>query len=201
MYEFILTVIAILISALMTPFVKKVAIKINAIDVPTEERRVHKKPTPLLGGISIYISFIIVTVLKRGTLTNYEIGILLGASVIVIGGCLDDKYNLKPYQKLLFQVTGGVILICFGVMISVITNPFSSIVPYLNLKYIAYPLTFLLITAKIVSYIGSPNVNIGTAIANAVADFMVPSMEIAASKKPKSCEPVSPIKIDAGLKL
>ena len=51
-------VAALAVSFITTPFIKKLALKIGAIDVPKDERRVHDKPIPRLGGLAIYIAFI-----------------------------------------------------------------------------------------------------------------------------------------------
>ena len=57
---FIVTfILSAVISYLVTPFVIRLAYKIGAIDVPKDNRRVHKKPIPRLGGLSIAISFFI----------------------------------------------------------------------------------------------------------------------------------------------
>ncbi|MFD3158258.1 MraY family glycosyltransferase [Haloimpatiens sp. FM7330] len=143
MDKFILAIASTSISFLITPFIKKLAVKFGAIDIPKDERRVHKKPIPLLGGLAIYISFIIVLLLKKQSLTHQEIGIILGATLIVIGGLIDDIKEIKPYQKLLFQIGSAIILILSGVMISYITNPFSKTVPWLKLNWLSIPLTIL----------------------------------------------------------
>ena len=83
---YILAIISIAISFVLTPLVKKFAIKVNAIDIPKDERRIHKKPIPLLGGLAIYISFILTLILKMVVYTKSEIGIIIGATIIVIGG-------------------------------------------------------------------------------------------------------------------
>ena len=67
----------------------------------------------MLGGIAIYLSFLFTVVIKKGALTNPEKGILIGATIIVIARVLDDKYDLKPIYKLLFQILSAAILITF----------------------------------------------------------------------------------------
>lgn len=64
MYHYIIIfVVASIIAFISTPIVMKLAYKIGAIDVPKDERRVHKTPIPLLGGLAIYLSFIICCIL------------------------------------------------------------------------------------------------------------------------------------------
>src|SRR5471030_2711700 len=120
---YILAVVSIAISAVLTPFVKKVAVKIKVIDIPKDNRRIHKKPIPLLGGLAIYFAFILTLVLKSGGLSKSEIGIITGATIIVIGGFLDDKFDIRPWQKLLIQIASALSLIMYGIRIALITNP------------------------------------------------------------------------------
>jgi UDP-GlcNAc:undecaprenyl-phosphate/decaprenyl-phosphate GlcNAc-1-phosphate transferase len=140
---FILAAIAVAISAAATPLVKKIALKLDVIDLPKGKRKIHKKPIPLLGGLAIYFSFIIVMILKSGSLSQHETGILIGATIIVIGGIIDDTFELRPRYKLLFQISAAVVLIFFGVEISSVTNPLSGGDGYWNVGWMTVPLTIL----------------------------------------------------------
>ncbi|MEL7597340.1 MAG: MraY family glycosyltransferase [Clostridiaceae bacterium] len=137
----ILTIVSVVISFILTPFIKNFAIRINAVDIPKDKRKIHKKPIPLLGGMAIYISFVITMLLKEGRLGKSEIGILIGATIIVIGGLIDDLKDIRPWQKLLFQVSAAVVLILFGVEIAVVTNPFPSNSLFLKLGWLSIPIT------------------------------------------------------------
>lgn len=133
MNNLILSIISGVISILITPLVKKFAVSIKVMDVPKDERRVHNKPIPLLGGLAIYASFIITLILKQGSISYTEKGIIIGATIIVIGGILDDKYDIKPWQKLVFQIGAAICLMLFNIRIISLTNPFSSgSMSYLN---------------------------------------------------------------------
>ena len=88
-------VAALAISFAATPFIKKLAIRIGAIDVPKDDRRVHDKPIPRLGGLAIYISFLAV-VLALVPYSTKLLGILVGATLIVIPGVIDD---IKPLRQ------------------------------------------------------------------------------------------------------
>lgn len=128
--------IAVLVSFVSTPIVRKFAKVINAIDVPKDKRRVHKKPIPKLGGLAIYLGFIVALILKAGPITRSEKGILFGSFIIVIGGFIDDLIDLKPWQKLFFQILAACTLITFGMKISMITNPISNLNSYIKIGYI-----------------------------------------------------------------
>lgn len=138
-----LFIVPFIISIILTPFVRKLALKIGAVSVPKDERRVHTKTMPLIGGLSIYIAFVISLLLKSGPITKGEMGIILGASVIALGGFLDDCFDLKPVIKLSFQIAASIILLIFGVSIINITYPFSSNVATLNIGFLGIPFTIL----------------------------------------------------------
>lgn len=140
---FTLIFISIFLSLVLTPLVRKFAIYIKAIDIPKDNRRVHEKPIPLLGGLAMYISFVATLFIKNGAFTWSEIGIVVGATIIVIGGFLDDKYDLKPWQKLFFQISAAICLWEFGVKIMLVTNPFNSVNTYLNVLNFSLPLTII----------------------------------------------------------
>jgi len=145
--KYILAIITALVSFIITPLVKKFAIRINAIDVPKDERRVHCKPVPVMGGLAIYISFVIGVTLYNGILTTSQLGIIIGATIIVMGGMIDDIKDLSPKYKLLIQIMGAVCLLMSGVRISILTNPFREFYPYLNIGWINIPVTIIWIVA------------------------------------------------------
>lgn len=140
---FVLAAIAVAISAAATPLVKKIALKLDVIDLPKGKRKIHKKPIPLLGGLAIYLSFVLVMIMKSGSLTTHETGILIGATIIVVGGIIDDTIELKPGYKLIFQISAAVVLILFGVEISSVTNPLSNGDGYWSVGWMTVPLTIL----------------------------------------------------------
>lgn len=137
----LLATIAIVISFLLTPIMKKIAFSVNALDIPKDKRKIHKKPIPLLGGVAIYISFLITMLIKKGSLDSAEIGIILGATIIVIGGLIDDLKDIKPWIKLCFQLLAAIVLVIFGVKMVGITNPLPAGRSFLNLRYFSIPIT------------------------------------------------------------
>ncbi len=131
---------AVLISLIATPLVKILAAKVGAIDVPKDERRIHKKPMPLMGGLAIYIG-VVVSSLIFLPMERTLISILLGATLILISGIVDDIKGMSPKLKLLFQMLAGLILIVGGVKVDFVTNPFSSNYVLLYLKWFSIPIT------------------------------------------------------------
>lgn len=122
---------AAIISLVMTPVARKIAYNIKAIDIPKDERRIHKKPIPLLGGLAIYISTII-SILIFLPLDRTNFCIIIGSTIIVICGIIDDTRDLSPKMKLLFQIVASIVLILGDVKITFLTNPFKNGLLYLN---------------------------------------------------------------------
>jgi len=140
-------VVACVVSFLSTPMAKMLAYKVGAVDVPKDNRRMHKEPIPRLGGLAIYIAFILSTLLF--TDINRELqGILLGSVLIVILGVLDDSMALKALPKFLVQILAAGVAVYHGCKIQFISNPnvFSEI-SYLSLGWISVPLTIVWIVA------------------------------------------------------
>ena len=93
------------ISLALVPFAKRIGLRLG-IYAMENKRTVHHGKIVRIGGVAIYIAVLVsMTVLWRADLKLN--GILIGASVIFIGGLLDDIYNLPPKVKILFQVAGA----------------------------------------------------------------------------------------------
>ncbi|MFP4017127.1 MAG: MraY family glycosyltransferase [Halanaerobiales bacterium] len=131
-------IISLVLTYFFTPLAKKIAVKINAVDMPSN-RRINKKAVPTLGGIAIFIGFLI-TVLLFSEIDMMMLGILIGGTIILYFGILDDLYEIPPWLKLLGQIIAASILIICGVKIEFITNPFGGLI---YLGYWGVPLTLL----------------------------------------------------------
>lgn len=137
-----------LASALVfTPAAKTVALRNGIVDRP-RERRVHTKPIPLLGGVAMYLSFLlpVLLALAVGILPRSRgiIGMLIAGGFICAVGVWDDKVEMKPRAKLLGQIISAVILVLFDVKIQFVTNPFGGM---FYLGWASIPLTILWIVS------------------------------------------------------
>lgn len=129
-------IIAYLLVILTVPFVIRFAYRIGAVDKPCE-RKVHCVPVPRIGGLAIYLGYIISVFLYFPT-SQIKTGIIAASTVIVILGILDDLYNISPKQKLAGQIFAAILLTMYGVKIGFLTNPFGGTI---FLGYLAVPLT------------------------------------------------------------
>ncbi len=151
-YNVAIVVLLALVSAcvvtyLLTPAVKLFANKIGAIDVPKDNRRMHKKPIPRMGGLAIFLGFFF-AVLLFNQFTGQMKSMMYGAVIIVILGVLDDRFALKAGPKFLVQIAAALIAVLGGNAIHVISNPnvFSPI-PYWDLGGWSIPISVLWIVA------------------------------------------------------
>ena len=114
-----------------TPLVRRFAFKIGAIDIPKDNRRMHKKPTPRLGGLAIIFGFTVAT-LCFAQPSRQLYGTLAGAAIIAVMGVIDDCKNLPAKLKFVIQIIAALVVVFAGdIKIDVFTNPnFLSDNPY-----------------------------------------------------------------------
>ena len=139
-------IVAFLICFGMTPPVKRFAELIGAVDQPSE-RRINKVPIPRMGGLAIFLGFVL-TALLFVPLSTQVTGILLGAVIIAVMGAVDDIVSLNPWIKLLGQIVAAVVVIRCGVVFDAISNPNPlAEVTFIEIGWLSVPLTILWIVA------------------------------------------------------
>ncbi len=111
------------VSFFMTPLVRLLSLRLGVLDSPNSAVKTHKEPTPVFGGVAIYLGFMATMLLLRMT-TNFPTGTLYNLRALVLGGSLvfalglvDDLMrpqgvDYKP--KFLVQILAAAILIAFG---------------------------------------------------------------------------------------
>lgn len=141
MYKYLVPFLAaFVITFLQMPFTIKFAKKKGFLDVPKDNRRVHKKPIPVGGGIAMVISVSILMLfflpINKGLIMT-----IVASLIIAISGLYDDKKGLSPKLKFIFQILAAVILIIGGMKIEFVTNPFDSNDALLILNMLSIPVT------------------------------------------------------------
>lgn len=130
--------VCFILAVLLTPYIIKFAIRIGAVDQPNE-RKVHTKVMPRLGGLAIVISFYVgFLIFNPGFSETWPI--LAGGLIITAVGFLDDMFQLSAKVKLLGQIVAAVVTVMGGIQIEFITVPFGGMI---SLGYFAIPLTIL----------------------------------------------------------
>ena len=123
--------IAALVTFVSTPFVVKLATRMNWVVEP-DERRVHKVPTPDVGGIAMFMGFVVALAIawKMGRFSpvfnnNSEpLGVLLAAVVIFATGLVDDIREISSPAKVTGTVIAGLVLVYFGATMFYFRVPF-----------------------------------------------------------------------------
>lgn len=128
-YYYIIFFTSLAISYLGTILAKNIASSLGAIDKPNQIK-IHSKPIPRLGGLAIYMAFLISIILvyyfyERLNLVffkNKMIGIFLGATIVFIVGFIDDIKKFKALLKLIIQSIAALILFFYGIRMSLFPN-------------------------------------------------------------------------------
>lgn len=134
--------LTMILAFLITPLIKKLSLKIGAVDKPNS-RRINKVPMPTAGGLAIYIAFSISILFLFPDLIpfRYAIHLVISTGIVVLTGLIDDIFELKPRQKLIgVMIAAFYVCFVFDITVSTITLPHIGLVP---LDWLSYPITVL----------------------------------------------------------
>lgn len=137
-------VIPFLFVLAIIPFIKKVANHVGALDIPNA-RKVHKIPIPRLGGLGIYMGFLLGYILF-GSMSLRMNAILIGSFIIIITGIVDDIKPISAKYKFLFQIIAASVVAIYG---KILLQDLSAFGFYINFGNFSYPITILFIVAII----------------------------------------------------
>jgi UDP-GlcNAc:undecaprenyl-phosphate/decaprenyl-phosphate GlcNAc-1-phosphate transferase len=129
-------VTSIIFGLYWTPVIRKAALQLGIVDRPDGLLKRHEDAVPYLGGIAVFMSFL----LTVGAFTDFgqeTLGLLLSGSIALMVGLVDDFGALDPVQKLLGQTLAALVLIKSGIYIKLEFLP----------VWVAIPLTVLWILA------------------------------------------------------
>lgn len=118
-----------LITLILTPILIKISLKINATDKPNH-RKVHTNPIPTLGGLAIFVSFMIGLFILQPA-SPYHLSIICGAILIIGLGVIDDLYNLSAKVKFIVQIVAALLVVFWGgLQVEFINLPFGGQVEF-----------------------------------------------------------------------
>ncbi len=137
-------IVSFLIASFAVPLIIKFYRKNKWVDDPQDYQDIkvkmtHSKPIPRGGGIPVFLSFAI-TSLVFLNIDKYLIAIILGGLILTMVGVLDDIYNLDPFLRLGVGVIAALIVVVAGIGIAFVTNPFGTGVIHLNQPQLAFDL-------------------------------------------------------------
>jgi UDP-GlcNAc:undecaprenyl-phosphate/decaprenyl-phosphate GlcNAc-1-phosphate transferase len=132
--------IAAAVSALTTPLIVRLALRLGIVDNGGEDRRMHVQPKPRVGGIAVFLgfAFALFTVLgvslapplalvpsgEQFDAVHKLVGLLFGGLLILGVGIWDDVMQMRPRNKLVAQIVVALISMLYGFVIPGINNPF-----------------------------------------------------------------------------
>lgn len=145
--ELILRIVGMLLitftsSILLIPFMKSVAFKVNAVDIPGG-RHIHKKITPKLGGVAIFFSFLLGYILF-GTHSSIMNAVLIGSFIIILLGVFDDIVELGPLAQFIGQLIASLIVVCYGGLL-IKSLDIAAFHIFIHFGWLSYPLTVFFI--------------------------------------------------------
>ncbi len=123
-------------SLILTWLTKGIASRLNIVDVPGGERKLHDRAVPLLGGLGIFFAFWIVAgyllfynpIFEVNIFKTKLLGVFLAGAILMVVGILDDKYNLSAKIRFPIIILSGVVAVLFGLGLGKINNPFGGII-------------------------------------------------------------------------
>ena len=116
------------VSLALTPLAAMLAVRLEMLDQPCP-RKLHSRPTPVLGGLAIYVAFLLsIGLFLPGAFWREAAAVLAGATLLLLTGILDDLGRLHPQVKLMgIMPLAALILALSGIRIA--SWPFSSYLP------------------------------------------------------------------------
>lgn len=115
-YQLVALALAALVAFTSTPAVSVFAYKIGAIDVPKDNRRMHKKPIPRIGGLAIFAGFVVASLIFC-EFSPELMTIYIGGLIIVAVGVIDDVFRINAWIKLIAQIAVAFVAVFQGVVI------------------------------------------------------------------------------------
>ncbi len=147
--------LALLVSALLTPLTKRLALQWHLVDEPSQapERKIHARPIPLAGGSAIFCAFflsllilLVLKVVPSGIIHQQHFaGIFLASLVLMISGAVDDWSGLAPRTQFFWSLVASLIIVLSDIGIRELTNPFGGKISLVWMEWgsIAFPSDFI----------------------------------------------------------
>lgn len=181
-------VLAFVVTFVATPYTIKIAKKVGAVDIPKDERRMHKKSMPKFGGPAVIIGFLVSTIYllivmsmeQTINLFDFEeygkklLGFLGGILVISAFCIVDDIKTIKPLTKLLGQVIAAIIAIAAGIRIDGVTLPFLNFPEISEITSFILTLAWIIIVTNAINLIdGLDGLSSGISVISAVSLLII----------------------------
>lgn len=147
---FVIVLVTFLTSLLLIPIIKKVSIHVNAMDYPNSPRKIHKKPMPRLGGVAIFLSFMLGYMLFAKSSTMM-LSILMGSFLLILVGFIDSINPVKARYQLITHIIAASTVVIYG---GLVLNDVSFL--GINLTF-SYPFNYIVTIIFIIAFINMLN--------------------------------------------
>jgi UDP-GlcNAc:undecaprenyl-phosphate/decaprenyl-phosphate GlcNAc-1-phosphate transferase len=131
-------VLSLILSLYLIPVMRRAALQFGIVDRPDGKLKKHKKPMPYLGGVAIYLSFLLALAFTF-KFDQEVLGLLLAGTIVLLLGLIDDLGFLKTWVKFVGQLVAVLVLVKSGIFIKLVFLPI----------YVSIPLTFLWLVGMI----------------------------------------------------
>jgi UDP-GlcNAc:undecaprenyl-phosphate GlcNAc-1-phosphate transferase len=126
---FLTFVVALILSLYLTPVMRRAALRFGIVDRPDGRLKKHKRPMPYLGGIAIYLSFLLALAFSF-RFDQELLGLLLAGTIVLFLGLIDDLGFLTTWIKFVGQLIAVLVLIKSGIFIKLVFLP-----PYVRILF------------------------------------------------------------------
>ena len=181
-------VLAFVVTFVTTPYTIKIAKKVGAVDIPKDERRMHKKSMPKFGGPAVILGFLVSTIYllivmsmeKTINLFGLEeywkklLGFLVGIGIISAFCVVDDIKTIKPITKLIGQVLAGIAALIAGIRREGVTLPFLNFPEMHQVTSVILTIAWVVIVTNAINLIdGLDGLSSGISVISAVSLLII----------------------------
>lgn len=181
-------ILAFVVTLVTTPYTIKIARKVGAVDIPKDERRMHKKSMPKFGGPAVILGFlvsaiyllIVMSLENSINLFSFEeygkklLGMLLGIGVIAAFCIVDDIKTIKPLTKLAGQLIAAIIAVASGIRIEGISLPFLNFPEIHEITSLLLTIAWIIIVTNAINLIdGLDGLSSGISVISAISLLII----------------------------
>ena len=181
-------ILAFVVAFVATPYTIKIARKVGAVDIPKDERRMHKKSMPKFGGPAVILGFLVSTIYllivmsmeQSINLFSFEeygkklLGFLIGIGIITAFCVVDDIKTIKPLTKLVGHLFAAIVAVVAGIRIDGITLPFLNFPEIHQVTSIILTIAWIIIVTNAINLIdGLDGLSSGISVISAVSLLII----------------------------
>ena len=140
---FFIILVTFFISAFLIPLIMRLAKHIGAMDIPKDNRRMHTKPMPKMGGLAIFLAFLAGYIFFAPVSAQMN-SILIASIILVILGIADDIKPLGALPQFIVQIIAASVVVFYG---GIYLPQVSAFGLHLNFGIWGYPLAVIFIVS------------------------------------------------------